>query len=171
MEFEGVVYKIMPVTRGTSARGEWQRQDVVFDYNDGGQFSRKICVTFFNKESDVAKLREGETFLVSVNIESREYNGRYHVLHGVISPMNHVGPDDLEIKPLLDRVAQGNIEEVIMATNPDTEGEATAMYLARLLRPFGVRVTRLAYGIPVGGHLEFADDATLMRALEGRRDI
>ena len=90
---------------------------------------------------------------------------------GVISPMNHVGPDDLEIKPLLDRVAQGNIEEVIMATNPDTEGEATAMYLARLLRPFGVRVTRLAYGIPVGGHLEFADDATLMRALEGRRDI
>ena len=102
---------------------------------------------------------------------AREYNGRYHVLHGVISPMNHVGPDDLEIKPLLDRVAQENIEEVIMATNPDTEGEATAMYLARLLRPFGVRVTRLAYGIPVGGHLEFADDATLMRALEGRRDI
>ena len=102
---------------------------------------------------------------------AREYQGRYHVLHGVISPMNHVGPDDLEIKPLLDRVAQGNIEEVIMATNPDTEGEATAMYLARLLRPFGVRVTRLAYGIPVGGHLEFADDATLMRALEGRRDI
>ena len=102
---------------------------------------------------------------------AREYNGRYHVLHGVISPMNHVGPDDLEIKSLLDRVAQGNIEEVIMATNPDTEGEATAMYLARLLRPFDVRVTRLAYGIPVGGHLEFADDATLMRALEGRRDI
>ena len=102
---------------------------------------------------------------------AREYNGRYHVLHGVISPMNHVGPDELEIKSLLDRVAQGGVEEVIMATNPDTEGEATAMYLARLLRPFGVRVTRLAYGIPVGGHLEFADDATLMRALEGRRDI
>ena len=80
MEFEGVVYKIMPVTRGTSARGEWQRQDVVFDYNDGGQFSRKICVTFFNKESDVAKLREGETFLVSVNIESREYNGRWYTV-------------------------------------------------------------------------------------------
>ena len=78
MEFEGTVYKIMPVTKGTSARGEWQRQDVVFDYNDGGQFSRKICVTFFNKESDVAKLREGETFLVSVNIESREYNGRWY---------------------------------------------------------------------------------------------
>ena len=102
---------------------------------------------------------------------SREFTGRYHVLHGVISPMNHVGPDDLEIKPLLERVAKGGVSEVIMATNPDTEGEATAMYLARLLRPFGVKVTRLAYGIPVGGHLEFADDATLMRALEGRREI
>ncbi|MDO4812091.1 MAG: recombination mediator RecR [Eubacteriales bacterium] len=102
---------------------------------------------------------------------SREFGGRYHVLHGVISPMNHVGPDDLEIKSLVERVSKGGIEEVIMATNPDTEGEATAMYVARLLRPFGVRVTRLAYGIPVGGHLEFADDATLMRALEGRRDI
>ena len=102
---------------------------------------------------------------------AREYTGRYHVLHGVISPMNHVGPDDLEIKSLVDRVAQGDVKEVIMATNPDTEGEATAMYLARLLKPFGVRLTRLAYGSPVGGHLEFADDATLMRALEGRRDI
>ena len=102
---------------------------------------------------------------------AREFSGRYHVLHGVISPMNHVGPDDLEIKPLIERVAKGGISEVIMATNPDTEGEATAMYLARLLRPFGVKVTRLAYGVPVGGHLEFADDATLMRALEGRREI
>ena len=102
---------------------------------------------------------------------SREYNGRYHVLHGVLSPMNHVGPDDLQIKSLVERVAAGGIREVIMATNPDTEGEATAMYLSRLLKPFGVKVTRLAYGIPVGGHLEFADDATLMRALEGRREI
>ena len=102
---------------------------------------------------------------------SREFTGHYHVLHGVLSPMNHVGPDDLEIKPLLDRVARGDITEVIMATNPDTEGEATALYIARLLKPFGVKVTRLAYGIPVGGHLEFADDATLMRALEGRREL
>jgi recombination protein RecR len=101
----------------------------------------------------------------------REYNGLYHVLHGVISPMNHVGPDDLHIKQLLERVAAGTVSEVIMATNPDTEGEATAMYLARLLRPFGVKVTRLAYGIPVGSHLEFADDATLVRALEGRQEI
>ena len=123
------------------------------------------------------KRDEGTIFVVAdprdvVAIErSREYNGRYHVLHGVLSPMNHVGPDDLEIKPLVDRVAAGGVQEVIMATNPDTEGEATALYLARLLKPFGVKVTRLAYGIPVGGHLEFADDATLMRALEGRREL
>ena len=102
---------------------------------------------------------------------SREYNGHYHVLHGVISPMNHVGPDDIAVKPLIERVAKGGVREVIMATNPDTEGEATAMYLARLLKPFEVKVTRLAYGIPVGGHLEFTDEATLMRALEGRREL
>ncbi|MEG1879002.1 MAG: recombination mediator RecR [Pseudoflavonifractor sp.] len=102
---------------------------------------------------------------------SREYDGLYHVLHGVISPMNHVGPDELRIKPLLERVAKGEVAEVIMATNPDTEGEATAMYLSRLLKPFEVKVTRLAYGIPVGSHLEYADDATLMRALEGRREM
>ena len=100
-----------------------------------------------------------------------EYQGLYHVLHGVISPMNHVGPDDLRIKELVARVAAGGVEEVIMATNPDTEGETTAMYLSRLLRDFGVKITRLAYGIPVGSHLEYADDATLMRALEGRREM
>jgi len=102
---------------------------------------------------------------------SREYSGGYHVLHGVLSPMNHVGPDELHIKSLIERVAAGGVEEVIMATNPDTEGEATAMYLSRLLKPFAVKVTRLAYGIPVGSHLEYADDATLMRALEGRREM
>ena len=102
---------------------------------------------------------------------AREYGGVYHVLHGVISPMNHVGPDDLHVRSLLDRVNAGGVSEVIMATNPDTEGEATAMYLSRLLKPFQVKVTRLAYGIPVGSHLEYADDATLMRALEGRREM
>ena len=101
----------------------------------------------------------------------REFNGLYHVLHGVISPMNHVGPDELHVKELVERVAAGGVDEVIMATNPDTEGEATAMYLSRLLKPFGVKITRLAYGIPVGSHLEFADEATLMRALEGRREM
>lgn len=102
---------------------------------------------------------------------TREYNGLYHVLHGVISPMNHVGPDDIRIRELLQRVADTDVREVILATNPDTEGEATAMYLARLLKPFGVAVTRLAYGIPVGGHLEYIDEVTLMRALEGRREL
>ena len=102
---------------------------------------------------------------------AREFSGVYHVLHGVISPLNHVGPDDLRIRELLARVAKGDVREVIMATNPDTEGEATAMYLSRLLRPLGVRVTRLAYGIPVGSQLEYADEITLLRALEGRREI
>ena len=102
---------------------------------------------------------------------SREYAGVYHVLHGVISPMNHVGPDELRVKELVARVSAGGVREVIMATNPDTEGEATAMYLSRLLKPFQVKVTRLAYGIPVGSHLEYADDATLLRALEGRREM
>ncbi len=102
---------------------------------------------------------------------SREYQGVYHVLHGVISPLNHVGPDDLKLKELLQRVGEGNVREVIMATNPDTEGEATAMYVSRLLKPLGVKVTRLAYGIPVGSQLEYADEVTLLRALEGRREI
>lgn len=102
---------------------------------------------------------------------SGEYNGLYHVLHGVLSPMNHVGPDDLRIRQLVERVASGEVQEVIMATNPDTEGETTAVYISRLLRPFDVKITRLAYGIPVGSHLEYADDATLARALEGRREM
>ena len=102
---------------------------------------------------------------------AREYEGVYHVLHGVISPLNHVGPDDIRIRELLTRVAEGGVREVIMATNPDTEGEATAMYLSRLLRPMEVKVTRLAYGIPVGSQLEYADEVTLLRALEGRREM
>jgi len=107
-----------------------------------------------------------------VSIErSREYNGVYHVLHGVLSPMNHVGPDDIRIKELVQRIGTGEVREVIMATNPDTEGDTTAMYLSRLLKPFEIKVTRLAYGIPVGSNLEFADDATLLRALEGRREM
>lgn len=102
---------------------------------------------------------------------AREYKGVYHVLHGVISPLNHVGPDDIKIRELLRRVAEGGIKEVIMATNPDTEGEATAMYISRLLRPLEVKVTRLAYGVPVGSQLEYADEVTLLRALEGRQTI
>ena len=102
---------------------------------------------------------------------SREYRGVYHVLHGVISPLNRVTQDDIRVKELLKRVATGEVREVIMATNPDTEGEATAMYISRLLRPMEVKVTRLAYGIPVGSQLEYADEVTLSRALEGRQEI
>ena len=102
---------------------------------------------------------------------SREFRGVYHVLHGVISPLNHVTQDDIRIRELLKRVADGQIQEVIMATNPDTEGEATAMYISRLLRPMQLKVTRLAYGISVGSQLEFTDEVTLSRALEGRQEI
>lgn len=102
---------------------------------------------------------------------AREFTGVYHVLHGVISPLNHVTQDDIRIKELLSRVARGDVREVIMATNPDVEGEATAMYISRLLRPMEVKVTRLAYGVPVGSQLEYADDVTLSRALEGRQEI
>ncbi len=102
---------------------------------------------------------------------SREFSGVYHVLHGVISPLNHVTQDDIKIRELLIRVGSGQVREVIMATNPDTEGEATAMYISRLLRPMEVKVTRLAYGVPVGSQLEYADEVTLSRALEGRQEI
>ena len=99
---------------------------------------------------------------------TREYTGTYHVLHGTISPMDGVGPDQLRIKQLLTRIASEDVQEVIMATNPTVEGEATAMYISKLLKPFDVKVTRLAYGIPVGGDLEYADEVTLARAISGR---
>ena len=102
---------------------------------------------------------------------SRVFRGVYHVLHGVISPLNHVTHDDIKIRELLLRVGRGDVREVIMATNPDTDGEATAMYISRLLRPMEVKVTRLAYGVPVGSQLEYADEVTLSRALEGRQEI
>ena len=102
---------------------------------------------------------------------TKEYHGLYHVLHGLISPMDGVGPEQLTIKELLLRLQSGEVTEVIMATNPTVEGEATAMYVARLLKPMGIKVTRLAYGIPVGGNLEYADEVTLYRALEGRSEL
>jgi recombination protein RecR len=102
---------------------------------------------------------------------SREFGGVYHVLHGVISPLNHVTQEDIKVRELLHRVATSDVREVIMATNPDTEGEATAMYISRLLRPMEIKVTRLAYGVPVGSQLEYADEVTLSRALEGRQEI
>lgn len=102
---------------------------------------------------------------------TREFSGVYHVLHGVISPLDNVGPDDLKIKELMARLSNGDVKEIIMATNPTVEGEATASYISRLVKPMGVRVTRLAYGVPVGADLEYADEYTLARALEGRNEI
>ena len=102
---------------------------------------------------------------------TREFKGRYHVLHGVLSPLEGIGPEQLRIQELLVRLEDGKVEEVIVATNPDVEGEATALYLMRLLKPMGIRVTRLAQGLPMGGDLEFADQATLARALSGRREL
>ena len=102
---------------------------------------------------------------------TREYNGVYHVLHGVISPLDGIGPDQLKIKELMTRLSNDDVKEIIMATNPTVEGEATASYISRLVKPMGIKVTRLAYGIPVGGDLEYADEYTLARALEGRNEI
>lgn len=100
--------------------------------------------------------------------KTHEFKGLYHVLHGSISPMNGIGPDDIKIKELLSRLMDGNVKEVILATNPRVEGEATAMYLSKLIKPLGIKVTRIAHGIPVGGDLEYTDEVTLCRALEGR---
>ena len=102
---------------------------------------------------------------------TKEYDGLYHVLHGLISPMDGIGPDQLYVKELLQRIEQEKIREIVMATNPTVEGEATAMYLSKLIKPLGVKVTRLAYGIPVGSNLEYADEVTLYRALEGRQEL
>ena len=133
---------------------------------------RELCDICADTERDHGKICVvAEPKDVVAMERAREYDGVYHVLHGVISPLNHVGPDDIRIRELLARVGEGGVEEIIMATNPDTEGEATAMYISRLLRPVGVKVTRLAYGIPVGSQLEYADEVTLLRALEGRREI
>lgn len=129
----------------------------------------QICSSDRRDKSTICVVSEPRDVL---SIErGREYNGTYHVLHGALSPMSHVGPEDIKIKELLVRISQEEVEEVIMATNPDTEGEATAMYISRLLKPFDVKVTRLAYGIPVGSNLEFADDATLSRAIMGRTEM
>lgn len=102
---------------------------------------------------------------------TREFKGLYHVLHGAISPMEGIGPEDIKIKELLARIREGDIREVLMATNPNIEGEATAMYISKLLKPLGIKVTRIAHGIPVGGDLEYADEVTLAKALEGRREL
>jgi recombination protein RecR len=124
---------------------------------DAARADRQICVV------------EEPSDLLSVE-RTRDYKGRYHVLHGALSPLQGVGPDELRIQGLVDRIRAGGVEEVILATSPTVEGEATAVYLARLLKPLGVRVTRIAMGVPVGSELEWADEVTIAKALEGRRE-
>lgn len=144
----------------------------------------KLCIKCQNLTNDelceicADKSRDLETICVVsdprdvVTFEkTREYKGTYHVLHGTISPISNIGPDDIKIKELLTRIAENAIKEIIVATNPDTNGEATAVYIKRLLKPFNIKVTRLAFGLPVGSNLEYVDEATLMRALDGRREM
>ena len=132
--------------------------DPCFYCTDGGRDKRIICV-----------VEEPEN--VTAVEKSRDFKGMYHVLMGALSPLHGVGPDDLKVKELLMRVGSGGVEEVILATNPNVEGEATAIYLAKLLKPLGVRVTRIAMGVPVGSDLEYADEVTLGKAMEGRREL
>ena len=128
-----------------------------------------ICADESRDRSVICVVEDAKTVMSIEKV--KEYNGVYHVLHGAISPMNGIGPDALKIRELLARLSSGEVKEVILATNPTVEGEATAMYLTKLIKPLGIGVSRLAYGIPVGGELEYADEVTLMRALEGRRSL
>jgi recombination protein RecR len=128
-----------------------------------------FCSSATRDRSAICVVEEAQN--VGVIEKTREFRGLYHVLMGVLSPLQGVGPDDLKIKGLLERIGTGGVDEVILATNPTVEGEATALYLARLLKPLGVRVTRIAMGIPVGSDLEYADEVTMTRAMENRRDL
>ena len=128
-----------------------------------------ICESVNRDKTTVCVVEEPKDVLAMERM--RDFSGVYHVLHGVISPMNGIGPEQLTIKSLVERAASGEITEIIMATNPTIEGDTTAMYISKLIKPFGVKVTRLAYGIPVGADIEYADDVTLMRALAGRSEL
>jgi recombination protein RecR len=144
----------------------------------------KFCSTCYNiSDTDPCQIcsnakRDGSIICVVEDVRdviamerTHEFKGVYHVLHGSISPMNGIGPDDIKIKELLSRVSNNNINEIILATNPRVEGEATAMYISKLIKPMGVKVTRIAHGIPVGGDLEYTDEITLSKAMEGRREL
>lgn len=148
------------------------KRDIVKCEICGNLSDKPICSICSDERRDrsvVCVVEDAKTVMALERV--KEYNGTYHVLGGAISPMDGVGPDELRIGELLDRIRKGDIREVILATNPNIEGETTAMYLSKLLSPLGVRVTRLAYGVPVGADLEYADEVTLLRALDGRRDI
>ncbi len=133
---------------------------------------REVCSICANPARDHSVICVMESPKDVLQMErTNEFKGVYHVLHGAIAPMDHVGPDDIRIKELMARISKGNIKEVIMATNPNLEGETTAMYISKLIKPFGVKVTRIAHGVPVGGELEFADEITLTKALQWRVEL
>jgi len=141
--------------------------DICCDLTD-----RDVCTVCGNaaRDNSIVCVVEDSRDVAAIE-RTHEYKGAYHVLHGVISPMNNIGPEDITVKALISRLGSDEVKEVIMATNPTVEGEATAMYISRLIKPFGLIVTRLAYGVPVGSDLEYADEVTLCKALEGRREI
>ncbi len=141
--------------------------------SDCGNFSTgekcQVCADYKRDTSTICVVKEPRDVAAMERIH--DYRGLYHVLHGVLSPMDHIGPEDIRIKELITRLADSQVKEVIIATNPDIEGEATASYLARLIKPMGITVTRIAYGVPIGSDLEYADEVTLLKALEGRREM
>ena len=145
-------------TKYCSVCGSLTQKDPCDICENKSRTSEIICVV--EEAKDIAILEK-----------MREFRGKYHVLHGTISPMNGIGPNDINIQGLLKRVSNSDVKEVILATNPNVEGEATAMYISKLLRPFSIKTTRIAYGIPVGGDLEYADEVTLSKAFEGRREL
>ena len=151
----------------TDAHEKIKYCEVCCNFSEG-----ELCPVCKSHSRDKSVICVVETPRDAIALENtHEYDGVYHVLHGAISPLNGIGPDQLYIKQLLSRLTDDTVKEIIMATNPTVEGEATAMYLSRLLKPMGIKVTRLAYGIPVGGDLEYADEVTLARALEGRNEL
>ncbi len=140
-----------------------------FNFTEAGRSVCEVCESPKRDSGLICVVEEALDVLALERIGA--YNGKYHVLHGVLSPIEGIGPDDLKVKPLIERVAKGDVREVILATNPSMEGDATALYLQQQLRPYGVQVTRLARGLPVGGDLEYADQNTLLRALSGRQEM
>ena len=129
----------------------------------------RVCTDKTRSDDTICDVEDAKDVLAMEKM--REFRGKYHVLGGVISPMDGIGPDDIRIKELIARVRQGGVKEIIIATNPNIEGEATSSYIARLLKPLGVRVTRIAHGIPIGGNIEYADEMTILKAMEGRREL
>jgi recombination protein RecR len=149
------------------ARRQIRYCSVCFNYTD--QDPCRLCLTDERDDGQIMVVQEPKD--VAAMEKTREYRGRYHVLHGAISPMDGVGPDDLKVRELLARIGGGRAHEIILATSSSLEGEATALYLGRLLKPLGLRVTRIARGIPMGGDLDYTDEVTLVKALEGRREV